>query len=213
MAEALRSLVEAARRGDRQALNALAGCADRFVRIFSGTLSSRLRQTCGSTVDFVLEGLAEALARLPGFEYRSDEQFYGWVADYIRGRIIDAGRREGREGRHGEDAKQAGMPVFPGGRIEDMESPDPSPSSVTFVDEVRHAVGTAIVELQVERPLEMEVVVLKVFEDRTWSGIRDLLDLTSEKRARTLFASGIASLRPVVRKLLGKDSFEEFLQA
>src|SRR6185295_8202133 len=80
MAEALRTLIETARKGDRQALNSLAGCVDRFVRIHSGALSNHLRKTYGSTVDFVLEGLAEALARLPEFEYRSDEQFYSWVS-------------------------------------------------------------------------------------------------------------------------------------
>ena len=104
MAELLRSTIQSARDGDRAALNQLAACVDRFVRIFSGSLSRHLRRTHGSTIDFVLEGVAEALAHLDEFEYESDEQFYAWVSRHIRSRIIDAARAEDRQ-------KRAGRPV------------------------------------------------------------------------------------------------------
>ncbi len=83
MAETLRTLIETARKGDRQALKSLAGCVDPFVRVHSGALGNHLRKTYGSTVDFVLEGLAEPLASLREFDHRSDEQFYAsWYHPY-----------------------------------------------------------------------------------------------------------------------------------
>jgi len=204
MAEALRSLIEAARKGDRKSLNELAGCADRFVRIFSGRLSNRLRRTTGSTIDFVLEGLAEAFAKLGDLEYKSDEQFYAWVASYIRGRMLDAGRRAARGG----ERRELELPPEDAERV---ETPEPSASAAFFVDEVRAAIGEAIVELQVKSPLEMEAVVLKAFEGQSWPEMRSRLGLTSEKRARTLFSNGVALLRPLVSKRLGKADFHELL--
>src|SRR6266511_4352960 len=157
MAEALRTLIETARKGDRQARNSLAGCVDRFVRIHSGALSNHLRKTCGSTMDFVLEGLAEALARLPGFEYRSDEQFYAWVSYYIRNRIADAARQEAAD-------KRAGRPLTLASETPISLCANPSPSTIMASEELRTAVGKAILELQMEHPLEMEVAVLRLFE-------------------------------------------------
>jgi len=51
MVELLRPLVEEVRSGDRYALSRLAGCFDRFVRIFGGTLSRQMRKGYGSTID------------------------------------------------------------------------------------------------------------------------------------------------------------------
>jgi DNA-directed RNA polymerase specialized sigma24 family protein len=194
MSEALRPLVEAARAGDREAMNRLAACADRFVRIFSGSLSNTVRRAQGSTVDFVLEGLAEAMARLEGFEYRSDEEFYAWVARHIRSRIIGAARREGR-------LKRAARP----GELHEsaVEGPGPTGSRIVSDEEIRTAVGHAVIEAQVEHPEEMEAVLLKVFEGLSWPEIKEAMDLTSEKRARTLFARGVDLLRPLVERSLG----------
>ena len=52
MADSLRPLIEAAKGGDAAAINQLAGCVDRFVRIFSGSLSQSVRRAHGSTIDF-----------------------------------------------------------------------------------------------------------------------------------------------------------------
>jgi DNA-directed RNA polymerase specialized sigma24 family protein len=204
MAELLKPLIDAARSGDRDALNQLAQCADRFVRIFSGSLSHHLRKTCGSTIDFVLEGLAEALAHLSDFEYRSDAQFYEWVACYIRNRILNAARDEGRQ-------KRAGRSVALGEDDQLVAGPDLTASSIVSAQEVRTAAGRAIVDLQLDHPEEMEAVVLKVYEGQSWPGIRQTMRLTSDKRARTLFARGIDLLRPQVEKTLGDVAFAEFL--
>ncbi len=204
MSEALRPLVEAAQAGDRDALNSLARCADRFVRLFSGSLSRQVRRAYGSTVDFVLEGMAEALSRLDEFEYRSDEEFYAWVTRLIRHRIVDAGRREGRDKRAGHPR---GLQTDDGDAI----AGDPSASRTVSAGEIRRVVADALLEQQVSHPEEMEVVLLKVFEGQSWPGIRGWLGLTSEKRARTLFVRGLDLLRPRIRDALGRDGFEEFL--
>lgn len=204
MAEALRTLIETARKGDRQALNSLAGCVDRFVRIHSGALSNHLRKTCGSTVDFVLEGLAEALARLPGFDYRSDEQFYAWVSVYIRNRITDAARQETAMKRAGRPlALEAALPV--------AERAGPSPSSLSSSEELRSALGKAVLELQVEHPLEMEVVVLKLFEGKSWPAIRAHFDLSSDKKARTLFSRSLDLLRVRIKEIVGPAALRDLL--
>lgn len=205
MTEKLRPLIEAAKGGDRQALNSLARCVDRFVRIFHGSISKHLRQTAGSTIDFVLEGLAEALAHLPEFEYRSDEQFYAWISCHIRSRILSAAREAGRR-------KRAGRPLAFGSQAEGLAAPDASPSSLLSIEEVRAAIGQALIDLQIEHPQEMEVVTLKVFEGESWPAIRDQLQLTSDKRARTLFARGLDLLRPRVEARLGEDALLEFLK-
>lgn len=204
MAQALRTLIETARNGDRQALNSLAGCVDRFVRVHSGALSDHLRRTHGSTVDFVLEGLAEALARLPQFEYRSDEQFYAWVSLYIRNRMTDAARQEAA-------GKRAVRPV-----ALDASSPVPdraveSPSAILSAEELQSVLQKAIMELQVEHPIEMEVVVLKLFEGKSWEAISMQLDLSSEKKARTLFSRSLDLLRVRIKEVLGPAALRDLL--
>jgi RNA polymerase sigma factor (sigma-70 family) len=202
MAEDLRRIIEAAKGGDRAALERLGGCADRFIRIFSGRLSRRVRRARGSTVDFVLEGLGEALAHLPEHEYRSDEAFYAWAASHIRSKIIDAHRAEAREKRGGPE----GIPAGPEGEMaREPAAEEESPSQAAASRETLHALGSAILAVQVEHPREMEAVVLKVFEGCSFPEIGDRLSLGSEKRARLLFARGIDLLRPRVRRLAGSD--------
>ncbi len=203
MAEALRSLVERAKAGDRAATDELARCVDRFVRLFSGSLSRHLRRTHGSTIDFVNEGLAEAIARIGEFEYRSDEEFYGWVARLIRSRILDAIRSEDRH-------KRAGRP-FALGPDDGVAASGPTPSRVISGREVREIVKDAVISLQVHHPEPMEAVVLKVFEGRSWPDVQRELGATSVKRARTLCARGLDLLRPRVEKAVGECAFEEYL--
>ncbi|MBI4607095.1 MAG: hypothetical protein HY721_34455 [Planctomycetes bacterium] len=204
MSETLRPVIEAAKAGDKSALNTLARCVDRFVRVFSGKLSQSLRRSQGSTIDFVLEGLAEAFARLGELEYRSDEEFYAWAARHIRHRLASAGRAEGRK-------KRAGRPQGLGEKDELLEGDEPSPSRLVSDEEVRAALGRAIVEAQLEHPEAMEVVLAKVFEEKSWSEVVEELGLSSMKRARTLFALGVDVLRPRVEKALGRPALWEFL--
>jgi hypothetical protein len=82
---------------------------------------------------------------------------------------------------------------------------------VLFADEVRTAVARAVLELQLAHPEEMEIVVKKVFEGRSWTEIRAELGLSSEKRARTLFSHGVDRLRPKVEAALGEEAFAEFV--
>lgn len=203
MGEALRPLIEAAKSGDRKAVNDLARCVDRFVRLFSGTLSRYLRRTQGSTLDFVNEGLAEAMARIDQFEYRSDEEFYGWVARLIRSRILDALRREKRQKRDGRP--------FALDTHDAVASPGPTPSQVISSVEVRDLLRSAVLELQIEHADEMEAVLLKIFEEQTWPEIQKAMELSSQKRARTLCARGLDLLRPRVEAAVGGSAFEEFL--
>lgn len=196
MTQELRSVVEAARAGDREALNGLAGCAGRFVRMFSGSLSRQIRKAQGSTADFVLEGLAEALADLKEFEYQTDEQFYGWVALKIRSRVIDVYRRENRKKRAVRPVSFSDWSSEPGG-------PQETPSRIVSDEELRSEVGKAILGLQVSHPKEMEVVVRKIFEGESWPMIRASLGLSSDRVGRTLFAKGVNLLRPRLKEALG----------
>jgi len=204
MTQTLRPLVEAAKQGDREAINTLSGCVDRFVRLFRGNLSRSVRRAYGSTIDFVCEGLAEAMSRLEDFEYRSDEEFYAWASRHIRNRIVSAGRHGGRQ-------KRAGHPQDLGEADGQLESPDPTASQIVSKKEVRDAAGKALVDLQLRYPEEMDVVLLKVFEGESWASIQQILGLSSQKRARTLFARGVDFLRPEVEKNLGRPAIEEFL--
>ena len=206
MAELLRPLIEAARNGDRDALNRLAGCVDRFVRIFSGTLSRQMRKGYGSTIDFVLEGLAEALSRLDRFEYRSDEQFYGWISSCIRSRIVDVARREGR-------AKRAERPGFLDEQALAVEAADPRPSTRIAAGELRERLGRAIVDVQVDHPQEMEAVILKVYDEQSWPAIREQMNLSSDRRARTLFAHGMAHLQGRLENELGGAVLDDLLKS
>ncbi len=204
MSETLRPIVEAAKAGDRQALNTLAGCVDRFARIFHGKLSRTLRQGYGSTIDFVLEGMAEALADLKHFEYRSDEEFYGWAAGYIRNRMASTGRDASRQKRSGR--------VFPiDEEADDLQAHDPTASRIVADQEVREVTGNALLILQLKHPTEMDAVLLRVFESQSWAEMREAMGLTSDKRARTLFAKGIDLLRPEVEKALGRPALSDFL--
>jgi RNA polymerase sigma factor (sigma-70 family) len=204
MAETLGPLIAAARAGDRRALETLAGCADRFLRIFHGSLSRNVRRARGSTIDFVLEGLGDALSRLSELEYRSDEEFYAWLGRSIQNRIIDAHRAEARQ-------KRAVAPVALAGQESRVPARDPSPSQVITTEELRRAAGGALLEIQLDHPEEMEIVLLKVFEGRTWPEIKEALGLTSEKRARTLFARGIDLLRPRIEERLGEPAVSSLL--
>lgn len=204
MSETLRSIVEAAKTGDRQALNTLAGCVDRFARIFHGKLSRAVRQGYGSTIDFVLEGMAEALANLKGFEYRSDEELYAWAAGYIRNRIVSTGRDASRQKRSGN--------LFPiDEEVDDLTAQDPTASQIIANQEVRDRTGNALLALQLKHPAEMDAVLLRVFESQSWADMREAMGLTSDKRARTLFAKGIDLLRPEVEKALGRPALSDLL--
>lgn len=204
MSDLLRPVIEAARQGDERARSALAGCVDRFVRLFSGSLSQQVRRTCGSTLDFVNEGLAEALSRLGEFEYRSDEEFYGWVSRLIKSRILDAVRRQ-------ESKKRGGRPVALEEGLDSPIASGSSPSQAAAASEVREAVKAAMLELQVTHPEEMEAVLLKVFEDLSWSDLKDWLELSSVKRGRLLCARGLDLLRPRIAAAVGRAAFEEYL--
>lgn len=206
MSDSLRPLIDQARAGDPRALNALACCADRFLRVFSGSLSSSIRRAQGSTIDFVLEGLAEALSRLGERQFATDKDFYAWVASHIRHKIIDAGRHETRK-------KRGGKPAALGEHAELVESPDPTASEIACRREVLEATGQALLELQTSHPEEMEAVVLKVFEGHSWPELKDAMGLTSEKRGRTLFARGLELLRPRIETALGADVMAEFLRS
>lgn len=200
MPELLRPIIARAQSGDREALNTLAGCADRFLRMFSGSLPRQIRRTSGSTIDFVMEGLAVAFAELASFEYRSDEQFYAWVSRTIRSRMIDAWRREATK-------RRGGRPISLSEEGVDAVSCEPDAASAAAGGELREAVARAILDLHVEQPLEMEVVVLRYFEDESWEMVRSLLGLSSVKRARTLFAAGLDKLRPRLGALAsGEDA-------
>jgi len=196
MSDDLRPLIDAARAGDRRALDALAGCVDRFVRLFSGSLSPAMRRAQGSTVDFVLEGLSEAFSRLDGFEYTTDHEFYAWAARHIRHRIIDTGRGESRK-------KRGGNPAPLGDAAADVAGRDPTASQAASAREARDIAAQALLALQVDHPEEMEAVVLKVYEGLSWPELKDAMGLTSEKRARTLVARGLELLRPRVERALG----------
>ena len=204
MAEALSTLVEAAQAGDRQALESLAGCADRFVRMFRGQLSQQVRRTQGSTLDFVLEGIARALADIESFEYQSDEHFYAWVTRVIRHRIVDVGRGENR-------AKRAGRPTSLAAELAEPAGRDPSASAVLGKEELRQHIADAVLAVQLEHPREMEVVVLKIFEQESWRGIRALLELGSEQKARTMFARGIDQLRRHMKERHPDVDFRELI--
>lgn len=205
MADSLRPLIEAARAGDRQALNTLASCVDRFVRIFSGSLSQSVRRAHGSTIDFVLEGVADALANLDDYVYRNDDDFYAWMARRVKNRIIDAARTAGRK-------KRAGNPVVLGDMAGEVESPSPTASWLASGEEIRAEAGRILVEIQVDHPQEMEAVLLKVFEGHSWPELKDAMGLTSEKRGRTLFARGLELLRPRLEERLGAAVIQEFLR-
>lgn len=200
MATVLQALIETARSGDRQSLNQLAACVDRFVRIHHGSLSRQVRKSSGSTIDFVLEGLAEALAKLNEFQGKTDEEFYAWISHYIRHRIVDAGRREGRQKRAGKPSELGSF---------DIEAPAVGVSSVLAEREIREAVAQALMELQVDHPQEMEVVVRRLFEEESWATITENLALSSVKRGRTLYAHGLDRLRPAVENSLGESTLRE----
>jgi RNA polymerase sigma factor (sigma-70 family) len=204
MSHDLRPLIDAARGGDRGALNTLAACVDRFVRIFSGSLSEQVRRSQGSTIDFVLEGLAEALSKLEGFEYSNDQEFYAWAGRFIRHRIIDAGRRESRQ-------RRSGRPHALGDLAGQVADAGPTASQIASREEVRAATGRALLELQLEHPGEMHAVLLKVFEGQSWPEVKEAMGLSSEKRARTLVARGLELLRPRLESLLGGAVLEEFI--
>ena len=84
MTDSLRPLLEAAKGGDATALNQLAGCVDRFVRIFSGSLSQSVRRAHGSTIDFEIDPFAKQLLLAGtdelGYLLSKDAVMTGWEA-------------------------------------------------------------------------------------------------------------------------------------
>lgn len=118
---------------------------------------------------------------------------------------MNTARNEGRQ-------KRSGRPVSLGDGDQNLAAQAPSASAIITGQEIRLAAGRAIVELQLEHPDEMEAVLLKVYESQSWPRIRQEMQLTSEKRARTLFARGIDLLRPQVECRLGEAAFADFLE-
>ena len=53
------------------------------------------------------------------------------------------------------------------------------------------------------------VWILKVFEGHSWPELKEAMGLSSEKRARTLFAQGLELLRPRIEAVLDLAAAEE----
>ncbi len=91
----LKELLERAVGGDNDAVAAL-------VQRFDLPLRAAIRHRLGAklrlrldTDDILQSALTEALGRLPGFEYRSEGEFLGWLAQVAERRIQMQARRHG----------------------------------------------------------------------------------------------------------------------
>jgi len=113
-------LVEAARRGNREALNDLLGRHRGRLLAFVRAAMSGALSRCLSADDVLQETLLEATRKIDAFEPLGPDAFYRWVVAIARFKVAEAERAQGALKRSREEALEeepSGAGTSPSGRV------------------------------------------------------------------------------------------------
>lgn len=165
-------LVRRIQAGDQAALQVLTErCTARFRGLIDRRLQGRLRRKIAAS-DVLQEASIAALRHLADFEDRGEGSFGHWFHRIVESKIASAARLHVGAGR-----RSIRHEISHGGRRETAQfvAPDPSPSEVAVVGELREAVERALEDL----PGDYREVICHLQEERL------TLDETARRMGRS----------------------------
>lgn len=198
--EKTQELLEQARQGDDEAINAL---IDRHRNALRHLVRMRLDRKIQRRVDVsdvVQDVLIEVNRRLKTYLENPVMPFHLWIRHIARDRIIDAHRRHRGSAKRSVDKEQA--MVIPGGfdqssiilaaQLVDREK---TPAASTMEKELARRVEEAITELD---DVDAEVIVMRHYEQLTNQEIAQALELT-EPAASMRYLRAVRRLRDMMQ--------------
>jgi RNA polymerase sigma-70 factor (ECF subfamily) len=177
-------LAEAAKTGDRQALDDLLRRYEpRLRRIVRIRLNARLRR-CLESVDIIQETYTSAFQAIERLELRSTASILQWLARIAENHMIDAYRRHYGTKRN-RDREGGGDPEWgDAGKEWGAQPHQPlSPDKEVAKQEILAMVDNAVSQLPDE---EREVVLLRSYHGGSWAYVAKQMGRPSEDAARQL---------------------------
>jgi RNA polymerase sigma-70 factor (ECF subfamily) len=172
-------LLNAARSGDRGALNALFEAVRPCLRAWADELLPAQFQAKVASSDLVQESLTEAHAALPHFLGQTPAEFYGWLRSIQERNALSTLERFHRHKRNVRRER----------RLDDSPLPavDQTPSAEAIAREQADRLTAALSRL----PEEMrQVIELRQFQHQSYADVADRMGRT-EAAVRKLFARAI----------------------
>lgn len=198
--EKTQELLEQARQGDDDAINALIEHHRNALRHLVRMRLDRKIQRRVDVSDVVQDVLIEVNRRLKTYLENPVMPFHLWIRHIARDRIIDAHRRHRGSAKRSVDKEQP--MVIPGGfdqssiilaaQLVDREK---TPAASTMEKELARRVEQAITELD---DLDAEVIVMRHYEQLTNQEIAQALELT-EPAASMRYLRAVRRLRDMMQ--------------
>jgi len=180
----LEDLLKRAAAGDKQA-------AEELVERYDAPLRAAIRRRLGGqlrrrldTDDIFQSAFVEALDRLAGFEYRSEKEFIGWLAQVAERRIQMQARR------HGADKRDIGKDRVLMTR-DDRAAELTAPPDRAHKGDVHARLKKAIKKLPEQ---ERRVVEMHTVEGRSFGEIAAALGLKNKDEPRYVFRCALKKL-------------------
>lgn len=188
-------LLEAARVGDEDALNAL---FERYLprtrRIVACRMGWRLKQV-EEYDDLVQEAFLRIFQGLDQFEARSEGSFRQWVACCVERAIRDAARRSKRAKRGGDRVRRLADLGNESLSESIFAGDSPTPSLVVGARELEERIEECLLKLP-ER--YRELIVLRSFCEMSYAEIAEALGFDREGTARQAYSRAVAKLREML---------------
>jgi RNA polymerase sigma-70 factor (ECF subfamily) len=185
--ERSQELLQRAQHGDRDAFDALLRRSlDRLARLVHARIGAELRQH-EESADIVQSALREAVAALPGFEWRGEGSFLRWLGTIVEHKLRHRARDRQRHKRG------AGVARAPEAALGRLAASDPSPSRAATAHEAEQRYQAALATLA--EP-DRELLLLHVDLGCGPTEIAAALGLRSADAVRKRLSRALARLAP-----------------
>lgn len=182
--EELPTLIEAARRGDEDAVRRILERYGPQVRRVAGRQMSHALRSRADSEEVLQSAMVAALANLAKFEYRGEAAFVGWLSAIATQKVAQLARHHGAQRR----AIQ---------REQRLTAAPPLEADMTTVTQAaaRHDEHTRLRQSLEKLPEpDREVVRLRSLEGLAFGEVAERLDLADQTAARSVYRRGLKSL-------------------
>jgi RNA polymerase sigma-70 factor (subfamily 1) len=187
--------VQAARSGDKEALNHLLARYLPWVRQTVALRLGRPLRECADLEDIVQESLIDAFRALDQLAVGSEGRFRHWMAQIVLNNVRDQQRRNRSQMR--DTARACRLDSRPASRATiDPPARDATPSEVAQANELEESVEQAMLGLTATH---REVIVLRDRCGMDYAEIAEQLGFKNGDTARALYNRALARLRAVLR--------------
>ena len=188
-------LVQAAQRGDRDALNALFTRYAPIVRRIVALRLGRHVEDLADVDDVIQESLLNVFKGLEGFELESEGSFRAWLARCVQNKVNEhhrsakALKRGGGSVRRFADLGQTSLSesILPGHET--------TPSQLARAHELDERIERAMLELS---DRHREAIVLRKLCEMSYAEVAAALGLAQEATARAIVSRALARLKELL---------------